>query len=92
MNYYFRRTEPGSLSTSLGLLSNFGLFMVVVVVLVGFRNLETMECALSQSPLSLPLSSSIVLLCCESSLNTIIANTPSLHCVRLSRVRHQTRF
>lgn len=60
-------TQPSCLSTSLRLLSHFRMLMVVV--LLGLRGLKTMHCALSHSPLSLPLSFSIVLLCCECSLH-----------------------
>lgn len=68
--------QPGSLSTSLSLLRDFRLLMLLG--LVGFSNLETVKCALSHGPFSFPFTPSIVLLCCECSLH-IYQHNKKLH-------------
>lgn len=59
--------QPSNFSSSFGLLGYLRQFMVIVVEKSSW-SLKTMDCSLSQGPLCLSFTSSIILLCCESGL------------------------
>ena len=81
-NLGFPWSLPCNFSTPLGLFSHFRQLPVVALFskeLGCLWRLEAMQCALSQSPLCLPLSSSIILLCCEGSLDCSVQEKGSIN-------------
>ena len=72
--YYtsFQYHLPSNFSSPLGLFGDLRQFSVVVLVVEEFRcfrRLQPVQGSLSCCPLCLPLSFSIILLCCEGSLH-----------------------